>query len=137
MKKYSEYSGTVVKFGRKWNWVRHIRYDHITGDPIETFKVEPHYDFDFTIPRPRAGEVNPTITITVRGTPYTFPARRMPCKGCDGGIRRKLNLRPHGGVCYCDITDNTYLDFDHDKMNEEQKETVAMYHLDLQISSFY
>lgn len=100
--------------------------------------IEPHYEVDLQTPRWRPGEEgNLTMTITVRGTPYTFPARRMACLGCDGGMRIKLGLHVHGGVCYCDKLDYTYLDFDHDKMNEEQKETVAMYHLDLQVSSYF
>lgn len=59
----------------------------------------------------------------------------MPCKSCDGGIRRQLNLRPHGGVCYCDSTDGTVIDFDYDRMTDEQKIIVATYHYDLQMSS--
>lgn len=137
MKKYDGITGVVTKFGKQWRWFRHSRHDSLTDTMIQIFKVEPYYEFDHTQPRPRPGEENLTLTLTVRGTAYTFPARRMPCKGCDGGIRRKLGLRPHGGVCYCDSTDGTYLDFDYDKMNEEQRETVAIYHLDLQTSSFF
>jgi hypothetical protein len=138
MKKYEGYTGIVEKFGKLWRWIRQFRHDLETNRSIEIFKVEPHYEIDLSQPRWRPGEEDTlTMTITVRGTPYTFPAVRLPCRSCDGGIRRKLGLRPHGGVCYCDSTDFTIIDFYHDKMTNEQKITVATYHLDLQMSSFW
>lgn len=137
MSKYTGFTGVVRKFGKDWRWFRFGRHDSETDKWLDVFKVEPYYEFDFTVPRPRPTDVDLTLTIEVRGTAYTFPARRMPCTACDGGIRRQLGLRPHGGVCYCDFIDGTVLDFDHDKMTEEQKEVVATYHLDLQMSSFW
>lgn len=135
--KYEGYTGTVNKFGRQWRWFRYGRYEAAEQRYVYWFTVEPYYEFDPHQPKPRPEDKDLTITIGVRGTDYTFPARRMPCTACDGGIRRQLKLRPHGGVCYCDWIDGTILDFDYDHMSDEQKEVVATYHLDLQASSFW
>jgi hypothetical protein len=137
MAKYEGFTGTVTKFGRKWRWFRYGHHDVHSKEHVYVFKVEPYYDFDHTIPRPRPTDKNLTLTIEVRGAVYTFPAKRMPCTTCDGGIRRQLGLRPHGGVCYCDFTDGTIITFDYDKMTEQQREIVETYHLDLQASSFW
>lgn len=138
MDKYSGHFGLIEKFGKTWRWTRYGHYQqNRNGDVVyrAPFRVEPYYQFDPHQPCPRPDDKDLTLTIGVRGTTYVFPARRMPCSNCDGGIRRKLKLRPHGGVCYCD--DGTVLDFDREKMTEEQLETIAMYHLDLQMSSFW
>lgn len=136
MKKYDGHAGTVTKFGKKWNWVRSFRTNVATGERIEVFKVEPWYEFDHQAPRWRPGEEDTlTITIGVRGVDYTFPAKRVGCGSCDGGIRRKLGLRPHGGVCYCDGTDNTVVTFDEDRMTAEQKIIFATYHMDRMLDS--
>src|SRR5271170_207157 len=135
MAKYEGHTGTVEKFGRRWRWFRYGHYNMNAKEHIETFKVEPYYDFNHNVPKPRHTDKNLTLTIEVRGTTYVFPARRMPCTACDGGIRRQLKLRPHGGVCYCDRSDGTVLDFDYDRMTEQQRETIGMYHLDQQTSS--
>jgi hypothetical protein len=132
MKKYDGYTGIVTKFGKQWRWVRQFRRE------VEIFRVEPYYEFDCQAPRWRPGEEGRlTTTVMVRGVEYTFAAKRVGCSSCDGGIRRKLGLRPHGGVCYCDGIDNTVIVFDHDRMTDEQKINAATYHLDQQMNSFW
>lgn len=63
----------------------------------------------------------------VDGIEHVVPAKRVGCDGCDGGIRRKLGLRPHGGVCYCDGQDNTVIVFDYGRMTDAQQTIVATY----------
>lgn len=138
MKKYDGHTGVVTKFGKQWRWVRQFRHEPDMNKEIEIFKVEPHYEFDYQAPCWRPGEEgNLTTMVMVRGVEYTFHAKRVGCSSCDGGIRRKLGLRPHGGVCYCDGTDNTVIVFDHDRMTDEEKIVAATYHLDQQMDSFW
>ena len=98
---------------------------------------EPQYDFDPNIPCWRPGEEGVlTKSISVRGTEYIFPAVRLPCNSCDGGIRRKLNLRLRNGICYCE-EDYTIVVYDHSRLTDEQAIIIATFHLEQQMSQRY